>query len=63
MKDLEWTRMMRGARTLMDDCASVRPGEKILVAAAYERDAEPILTVIKPRERVTRSRRSPSPRP
>jgi leucyl aminopeptidase (aminopeptidase T) len=56
--------MMRGARTLLDNCAVVKPGEKVLIitdnkllkigqvlaAATYERDAEPILTVIKPRE-------------
>ena len=61
---MEWARMMRGARTLMDDCASVRPGEQVLVvtdtrlveigrvliAAAYERGAEPVLAVIRPRD-------------
>jgi 2,5-dihydroxypyridine 5,6-dioxygenase len=61
---MEWARMMRGARTLMDDCTSVKPGEQVLVvtdtklveigrvliAAAYERGAEPVLTVIKPRD-------------
>jgi len=61
---LEWARMMRGARTLMDDCASVRPGEQVLVvtdtrlveigrvliAAAYERGAEPVLAVIRLRD-------------
>lgn len=55
---------MRGARTILDDCASVKPREMVLIvtdtglvgiarvleAAAYERDAEPIITVIKPRE-------------
>jgi len=62
---MEWTRMMTGARAALDDCASVKAGEtvlivtdtklvkiaQVLVAAAYERGAEPILTVIKPRER------------
>jgi len=62
--DMEWTRMMKGARTLVDDCASVKPDEQVLIitdtklinigqvlaAAVYERDAEPIITVIKPRE-------------
>jgi leucyl aminopeptidase (aminopeptidase T) len=61
---MEWTRMMRGARTLLDDCASVKAGERVLIvtdtklirigeilaAAAYERDTEPVLMVIKPRE-------------
>ncbi|MDH5200423.1 MAG: leucyl aminopeptidase, partial [Candidatus Bathyarchaeota archaeon] len=61
---MEWTRMMRGARTILDDCASVKPGERVLVvtdtelveigrvlaAAAYERDAEPVLAVIAPRD-------------
>jgi len=62
---MEWTRMMRGARTILDDLVVVKPGEtllivtdnklmkigQVIVAAAYERDAEPILAVIKPRER------------
>jgi 2,5-dihydroxypyridine 5,6-dioxygenase len=61
---MEWTRMMRGAKTILDECASVQPSEKVLIitdtklidigqvlaAAAYERNAEPILTVIKPRD-------------
>jgi leucyl aminopeptidase (aminopeptidase T) len=61
---MEWTQMMRGAQTLLDNCAVVKSGEKVLIitdnkllkigqilaAATYERDAEPILTVIKPRE-------------
>ncbi|MHA2393223.1 MAG: aminopeptidase [Promethearchaeota archaeon] len=62
---MEWTRMMRGARTLLDDLVAVKSGETVLIitdthllkigqvlsAAAFERDAEPILIVIKPRER------------
>ena len=61
---MEWTRMMRGARTLLDDLVAVKSGETVLIitdthllkigqvlsAAVFERDAEPILTVIKPRE-------------
>lgn len=61
---MEWTRMMRGARTLLDDLVAVKAGETVLIvtdtqllkigqvlsAAVFERDAEPILTVIKPRE-------------
>jgi len=57
-------RMMRGARTLVNDCASVEPDEHVLIvtdsklvkigrvlaAAVRERDAEPIITIIKPRE-------------
>ena len=64
LTDPEGIQMMRGARILMDDCASVKPGEtvlivtdtklveigQILIDAAYEREAEPILTVIKPRD-------------
>jgi 2,5-dihydroxypyridine 5,6-dioxygenase len=56
--------MMRGARTILDDCTSLKPGEKVLVvtdtelveigrvlaAATYERDAEPVVAVIAPRE-------------
>lgn len=56
---------MRGAKTLLDNCASLKAGEQVLVitdtklikigevlaAAAYEREAEPIIAVIKPRER------------
>jgi leucyl aminopeptidase (aminopeptidase T) len=62
MKDLL---MMRGARTLLDTCVAVKPGEAVLIvtdmakvriaevlaAAALERDAEPVLTVMKPRTR------------
>lgn len=62
---MEWTRMMRGARTLLDDLVAVKSGETVLIvtdtkllkiaqvlaAASYERDAEPIIAVMKPRER------------
>jgi len=62
---MEWARMMRGARTILDDCASVKPREKILIvtdtqlsrigevlaAAAYERDAEPVIAIMEPRAR------------
>ena len=61
---MEWTRMMRGAKAILDDCACVKAGEQVLIitdtelfkigqvlaAAVYERDAEPIMAVIKPRE-------------
>lgn len=57
--------MLRGARTLLDICLGVRAGEtvlivsdlvkvgiaEVLVAAALERDAEPVLAVMKPRAR------------
>jgi leucyl aminopeptidase (aminopeptidase T) len=57
--------MMRGARTILDDCASVKPREKVLIitdtklvrigevltAAAYEREAEPVLAIMEPRAR------------
>jgi len=57
--------MMRGARTLLDTCVAVKPGETVLIvtdmvkvgiaevlaAATLERDAEPILAVMKPRAR------------
>ena len=57
--------MMRGARNIVDNCASVKPHEKVLIitdtklvkigevlaAAVYEREAEPILTIIEPRIR------------
>ncbi|KON30855.1 leucyl aminopeptidase, partial [miscellaneous Crenarchaeota group-15 archaeon DG-45] len=60
---MEWARMMRGAKTILDDCASLRAGEQVLIvtdtelldigqvlaAVAYERDAEPVLVVIRPR--------------
>ena len=56
--------MMRGAKTLLDGCASLKAGETVLVvtdtkmtaiaeviaAAAYERSAEPVIVVMKPRE-------------
>ena len=62
---MEWSRMMRGARTILDDCASVKPNEKVLIitdtklvrigevltAAAYEREAEPVLAIMEPRAR------------
>ena len=62
---MEWTRMMTGAKAALDDCAAVKPGEtvlivtdtkltkiaQVLVAATYERGAEPVMTVIKPRDR------------
>jgi 2,5-dihydroxypyridine 5,6-dioxygenase len=62
MKDLLMT---RGARTLLDTCVAVRPGETVLIvtdmvkfsiarviaAAAVERGAETILTVMQPRAR------------
>ena len=65
VKNKEWIRMMRGARTLVNNCASVEPYEhalivtdskllkigRVLAAAVRERDAEPIMTIIKPRER------------
>jgi leucyl aminopeptidase (aminopeptidase T) len=57
--------MMKGARTLLDACVAVKPGETVLIvtdmvkvniaevlaAAALERDAEPVLAVMKPRAR------------
>ncbi|MFI5340254.1 MAG: aminopeptidase [Candidatus Methylomirabilales bacterium] len=62
MKDLL---MARGARTLLDTCVAVKPGETILIvtdmvkfaiarviaAAALERGAETIVTVMQPRAR------------
>jgi 2,5-dihydroxypyridine 5,6-dioxygenase len=62
MKDLL---MSRGARTLLDTCAAVKPGETVLIvtdmvqfpiarvlaAAAVERGAETILSVMQPRAR------------
>lgn len=62
---MEWTRMMRGARTLLDDLVAVKSGESVLIvtdtklikiaqvlaAASFEREAEPVIAVIKPRER------------
>jgi leucyl aminopeptidase (aminopeptidase T) len=62
--DMEWTRMMRGATTLLEDLADVKEGEKVLIvtdtklteigetiyAAAYAMKADPILCVITPRD-------------
>ena len=62
--EMEWMRMMRGARTLVVDCASVKPGEQaliitdtklfkigqVLAAAIHERNAEPTMAIIMPRE-------------
>lgn len=56
---------MRGSRTILDDLVAVKPKEivliitdtkllrigQVLAAAAFERDAEPIVIVMKPRER------------
>ena len=56
---------MRGSRTILDDLVAVKPKETVLIitdtkllrigqvlaAAAFERDAEPIVVVMKPRER------------
>ncbi len=61
---VDLTRMMRGARTILDDCASAKAGEQVLIvtdtelveigraleAAAYEMDAEPVLMIIRPRD-------------
>lgn len=57
--------MMQGARTIMDDCVSLKAGDNILiitdmvqenianvlVAAAVERGAEVVMSVMKPREK------------
>lgn len=57
--------MMQGARTIMDDCVSLKAGEniliitdmvqeniaKVLAAAAVERGAEVVMSVMKPRKR------------
>lgn len=57
--------MMKGARIILDNCAAVKRGESVLIitdtitfniaqvlmATVQERDAEPILTIINPRER------------
>lgn len=57
--------MMRGAKVIVDDCASVKSNEKVIVitdtklvkigevltAAVYERGAEPVLMIMEPRVR------------
>jgi len=57
--------MLKGARTLVDICANVRAGETVLVvtdlrkteiaeaiaAVALDRGAEPVISVMKPRDR------------
>jgi leucyl aminopeptidase (aminopeptidase T) len=57
--------MMRGVKAILDDCSCVKKNETVLIitdtklnhigevlaAGIYEREAEPILTVIKPRTR------------
>ena len=62
--------MMQGARTIMDNCVSLRAGEniliitdmvqeniaKVLAAAAVERGAEVVMSVMKPRKKSQRSR-------
>ena len=62
MKDLM---MLKGAKTLVDNCTMVKPGETVLIvtdmskttiakaiaALVMERDAEPIIMVMKPRDR------------
>ena len=66
--------MMQGARTIMDNCVSLKAGEtvlivtdmvqeniaKVLAAAAVERGAEVVVSTMKPRQRA--GRRSSSPR-
>ena len=56
--------MMKGAKTLVDTCANVSPGEKVLIvtdftklriadvpaAALMERRIEPVINVMTPRE-------------
>lgn len=57
--------MMRGAKVIVDDCASVKSNEKVIVitdtklakigevltAAIYERGVEPVLMIMEPRLR------------
>jgi leucyl aminopeptidase (aminopeptidase T) len=57
--------MARGAKTLLDTCVAVKPGETVLIvtdmvefaiarviaAAAVERGAETVVTVMQPRAR------------
>lgn len=63
--EMEELSMLKGARTLVNTCTRVRPGENVLivteetkldiaralVAASLEKEAEPVLMVIQPRER------------
>ncbi|MHA1804056.1 MAG: hypothetical protein ACTSU4_05920 [Promethearchaeota archaeon] len=61
---MEWTRMMRGAKTILEDCVSLQKGEKLLIitdtlmisiaqvlmAVINEREAAPVLIILNPRE-------------
>ena len=65
MTDLERNQMMQGARTILEDCLSLKKGEKflivtdpalktiaqVLVDAAYDRGINAILEIMDPRER------------
>ena len=65
MSDLERNQMMKGARTILEDCLSLKKGEKFLIVtdpalktiaqvladAALERDIKAILETMDPRER------------
>ena len=65
MIDPERNRMMRGARTILEDCLSLQKGETFLIVsdpalktiaqvladAAYERGVEALLEIMTPRER------------
>jgi len=65
MTDLERNQMMKGARTILEDCLSLKKAERFLIVtdpalktiaqvladAAYERGIKPILEIIDPRER------------
>ena len=65
MSDLERNQMMKGARTILEDCLSLKKGEKflivtdpalktiaqVLVDAAYDRGIKAILEIMDPRER------------